>query len=136
MRSMSPSRLISLTLIAYGLVLHTFTWTVMASYFSVGYRLLSISAYIAAAILYFVFNKPHAAAGALILPALMDAGAYYSAFVDPQSSMAGLGLLVVPIWNILLLVPVGAATGWWVGRRIAMTTDMLSGDSQERSREG
>jgi hypothetical protein len=120
----------------YGLVLHTFTWTVMASYFSAGYWLLSVSPYIAAAILYFVFGKPHAAAGALILPALMDAGAYYSAFVDPRSSMAGLGLLVVPIWNILLLVPIGAATGWWVGRRVAMTTHMLSDKSPGHTRGG
>jgi ribosomal protein S18 acetylase RimI-like enzyme len=132
---MSPSRLISLTLMTYGLVLHTFTWTVKASYFSAGFWLLSLSPYIAAAILYFVFRKPHAAAGALILTALMDAGAYVFAFVAPQSSMAGRGLLVVPIWNILLLAPIGAGVGWWVGQRIAMTTDTLQRTPEESGAE-
>jgi hypothetical protein len=132
---MIPSRVIALVLISFGLVLHTFTWTVKASSFSVRNWLLSLSPYIVSALLCFAFRKPHAAAGALILPAILDAGAYYSAFVDPQGSTAALSLLVIPIWNILLFVPIGAAIGWWVGRRIAMTTDMLSNKSLERTRE-
>jgi len=132
---MTPSRVIALVLMLYGLVLHTFTWTVMASSFSLGFWLLSLSPYMASALLYFAFRRPHAAAGAVIPPAVLDAGAYYWAFVDPQSDMAGLGLLVVPIWNILLLAPIGAGIGWWVGRRIATTKDTLSNKSLERTRE-
>jgi len=56
-------------------------------------------------------------------------------FVNPQSSTAALGMLFVPILNIAVFVPLGAAVGWWVGRRIAMTTDMLSNTSLERTRE-
>ena len=130
---MTRPRIIALALILFGFVLHTFTWTVMASSFSFGFWLLSLSPYIAAALLYFAFRKPHAAAGAVILPAVLDAGAYYWAFVDPQSDMAGLGLVVVPIWNMLLLVPIGAGIGWWVGRRAASTKGMLSNNSLERS---
>lgn len=133
--SMTPSRIIALALMFFGLVLHTFTWTVKASYFSFGFWLLSLSPYMASALLYFAFRKPHAAAGAVILPAVLDTGAYYRAFVDPQSDMAGLGLLVIPIWNILLLVPVGAAIGWWVGRRVAAAKEISSNTLPARTRE-
>ena len=132
---MSPARLIALTLLLVGFVLHTFTWTVKSAHFAVGFWLLSLSPYIAGACLYFWARKPHAAAGALLLPALFDAGNYYSVFVNPQSSTAALGMLFVPILNIAVFVPLGAAVGWWVGRRIAMTTDMLSNTSLERTRE-
>jgi hypothetical protein len=132
---MSPARVIALVLMLFGLVLHTFTWTIKSTHFSVGFWLLSLSPYIAAACLYFWAHKPHAAAGALFLPALFDAGNYYSVFVDPQSSTAALGMLFVPLLNIGILVPIGATVGWWVGRRIAMTNDMLSNTSLERTRE-
>jgi hypothetical protein len=132
---MSPARVIALVLMLYGLVLHTFTWAVKSTHFSVGFWLLSLSPYIVAACLYFWARKPHAAAGALILPALFDAGNYYSVFVDPQGSTAALGMLFVPLLNIAILVPIGAAVGWWVGRRVAMTNDMLSNTSLERTRE-
>jgi hypothetical protein len=89
-----------------------------------------------AACLYFWARRPHAAAGAIVLPALFDAGNYYSVFMDPQSSTAALGMLFIPLVNIAILVPIGAAVGWWVGRRIAMTNDMLSNKSLVRTREG
>jgi hypothetical protein len=132
---MDPSRVIPLVLMLFGFVLHTFTWVVMASSFSLGFWLLSLSPYIASALLYFAFGKPHAAAGAVILPAVLDAGAYYWAFVDTHGDMGGLGLLVIPIWNIVFLVPIGAGIGWWVGQR-ATTKNMLSNKSLERTREG
>jgi hypothetical protein len=133
---MSPSRVIALTLMAFGLVLHTFTWAVKSTHFSVGFWLLSLSPYIAASCLYFWARKPHAAAGALVLPGLFDAGNYYSVFVDPTSSTSALGMVFVPILNIAVFVPTGTAVGWWVGRRIAMTNDMPSNKSLERTREG
>jgi hypothetical protein len=121
---------------AFGLVLHTFTWAVKSTHFSVGFWLLSLSPYIAAACLYFWARKPHSAAGALVLPVLFDAGNYYSVFVDPSSSTSALGMIFVPIFNLAVFVPIGAAVGWWVGRRIALTNDMLSNKSLERTREG
>jgi len=121
---MIPARVIALALMLFGLVLHTFTWTAMASSFSVSYWLLSLSPYIASVVLYFASRKPHAAAGALVLSAILDVGAFYYVFVDPQSSMAGLALFFVPIWNLLLFVPIGASIGWWVGRRIPANTDV------------
>jgi hypothetical protein len=132
---MSPAHVIALVLMLFGLVLHTFTWTVKSTHFAVGFYLLSLSPYIAAACFYFWARRPHAAAGALLLPALLDAGNYYSVFVEPQGSTAALGMFFVPLLNIAVLVPIGAAVGWWAGRRIAMTNDMLSNTSLERTRE-
>src|SRR4051812_44631516 len=120
---MNTARVIALTLMLFGLVLHTFTWAVKSTSFSVGYWALALSPYMVAACLYFLARKPHAAAGALVLPALLDAGNYYSVFVNPQGSTAAVGLFFVPIINVAFLVPIGAALGWWVGRRIAQTTD-------------
>ena len=114
---MATARIIAIALMIFGSVLHTFTWTMLASTFSVGFWLLSLNPYIASAIMYFLLRKPHMAAGAAVLPAIADIGAFYWVFVDPQGDMAGLALIVVPVWNILLLVPVGAGIGWWVGRR-------------------
>ena len=114
---MNAARAIALALMLFGLVLHTFTSTVKSTEFTVWFWLLSLSPYIVAACLYFLVHRPHAAAGALVLPAILDAGAYYSAFINPQSSTASLGLLFIPIWNVLLFAPLGAVIGWLIGRR-------------------
>ena len=132
---MATVRVITIALMLFGAVLHTFTWTMLAATFAVGFWLLSLSPYIASAILYFLLRKPYMAAGAAVLSALFDTGAFYWAFVDPRSDMAGLALIVVPIWNILLLVPVGAGLGWWVGRRIASNANRRSNPSLEAGRE-
>jgi hypothetical protein len=132
---MSPSRVIALVLLLFGVCLHTYVEAVKSSSFSTGFWLLSLSPYIVAALLLFAFRKPHMAAGALILPAIFDLGSYYSAFIDPQSSTASLGLLFVPIWNLLLFGPLGAAVGWLVCRRAVPATDMLSNNSLERTRD-
>lgn len=63
---------------------------------------------------------PHPLMGVIpLLPALaLDGLAYYSVFVDPQSSTAALALLWAPIWNLLLVVPIGSFIGWLLrGRR-------------------
>jgi hypothetical protein len=97
-------------------VYHTFR-----SSFSFGFWLLSLSPYLAAGILHFVFHKTHAATGALILTAAMDVGACYWAYVISRSDMSGLVFIVVPVCNLLLLAPIGAAMGWWIGRRTEVT---------------
>ena len=105
---MNRPRVIAIALMLFGFALHTYTWTVEASFFSFGFWLLSLSPYIASAALYLLTRKPHVAASALALPVILDIGAFYSVFVDPQSSMAGLVLFFLPIWNTLLFVPLGA----------------------------
>lgn len=52
-----------------------------------------------------------------MLPALIfDATNVYVVFVAPTSSTAALGLLWVPLWNLLIVEPVGLAVGWWVSK--------------------
>jgi hypothetical protein len=126
----------ALVLLAFGAVLHTYAWTIESTTFSVPYWLISLSPYIAAAMLLFLFKRPHAAAGAIMIPAVLDAASFYSAFIDPQSSTAGLGPFFVSLFNIGVLVPIGGAIGWWIGYRIALTrAEMPSNKSLERTRD-
>jgi hypothetical protein len=134
---MSVARVIAVALLALGVGLHTYIWSFEASSFAIQYWLLALVPYAASGILLFLFKRPHAAAGAMILPALLDVATFYSVFIDPRGSTAALGLILVPLWNIAIFAPIGAAIGWWVGYRIRITAeDMPSNNSLERTREG
>jgi hypothetical protein len=87
-----------------------------AQSFSLGWWLWSLAPYIVGGLFLFL-KRPHATVGGLAIPALLDAGNYYSVFIHPESSTAGLGMLFVPLWNLIVFVPIGAAIGWWVGHR-------------------
>lgn len=121
--------------ILFGALLHTYTWSVEAETFAVPFWLISISPYIVGTILLFIYKRSHAAAGAVLLPALLDAGAFYSAFINPENSTAALGIFFVSLLNIGVLVPVGAAIGWRIGNRIKLASeDMPSNKSLEQTR--
>ena len=49
---------------------------------------------------------------------MMDAGSFYSVFLSPHSSTAALGYIFVPLWNLVVFVPLGGLIGWWVGKRL------------------
>jgi hypothetical protein len=134
---MRTARIMAYALLLYGAVLHTYTHVSSAASFSVGWWLWSLSPYIAGALILILFKRPHATVGALVIPALLDAGNYYSVFIRPESSTAGLGMLFIPFWNLVVFVPIGAAIGWFVGYRIRVTAqDVPSNKSLERTREG
>jgi hypothetical protein len=42
---------------------------------------------------------------------------HYMVFIAPRGSTAALGLLFMPLWNLLLLGPIGALLVWLVNRR-------------------
>jgi hypothetical protein len=42
---------------------------------------------------------------------------HYLVFIAPKGSTAALGLLFMPLWNLLLLGPIGALLVWGVNRR-------------------
>jgi hypothetical protein len=115
---MKPIQLSALLLVLFGFVLHTYTELVETSSFFVGFWLWSLSPYIVGGLLLGLARQPHAATGALVLPAIMDAGNFYSMFVAPGSSTASLGIIFVPLWNLVIFVPIGGVIGWWVGRRL------------------
>ena len=115
---MSIARLLACALLLFGVALHTYTNFVETESPSIGWWLWPLTPYIAGAFLWFVFKRPHATVGALLIPAFLDAGNFYSVFIHPTSSTAALGMLFVPLWNLLVFVPLGGAAGWWIGRRI------------------
>lgn len=39
---------------------------------------------------------------------------HYSVFIAPKGSTAALGLLFMPLWNLLLSGPLGALAGWGI----------------------
>jgi hypothetical protein len=60
------------------------------------------------------------AAGALLGDLLM----HYWVFIAPAHSTAALGLLVMPLWNLMILSPIGALVVWGIDRfvRLRMTS--------------
>jgi hypothetical protein len=59
--------------------------------------------------------------GVAVLCLLADGMMHYAVFIAPQTSTAGLGLVALPLWNLLATAPLGAALGWlanrWLERR-------------------
>ena len=107
--------------VATACLLHLYTMTFKTesggSSFALALLALSLTPYAFASILArfrrtagFAFGF---AAGALIGDCLM----HYSVFIAPKGSTAALGLLFMPIWNLLLLGPMGALIGRAFGRR-------------------
>jgi hypothetical protein len=134
---MKSARIMAYSLLLYGAALHTYTHVVAASAFSAGWFLWSLASYLAGGLVLFLFKRPHATAGALLIPAILDTGNFYSVFIRPESSTAALGMLFMPFWNLVVFVPIGGAIGWWVGHRIKITSaEMPSNKSLERTREG
>jgi hypothetical protein len=115
---MNIARLMAYTLLLFGATLHSYTNFFASESPSLGWWLWPLTPYLAGAVMLFLFKRPHATAGALLIPAILDAGNFYSVFIHPTSSTAALGMLFVPLWNLVLFVPLGGAIGWWIGRRI------------------
>jgi len=133
---MKIARTMAYALLLFGVVLHTYTNFVEAKSPSLGWWLWSLAPYVAGGLVLFLFKRPHATAGALLIPAILDAGNFYSVFIHPTSSTAALGMLFVPFWNLVVFVPLGGAIGWWIGHRIRITAaEMPSNKSLERTRE-
>src|SRR4051812_24913556 len=114
---MGTARIMAYALLLFGVVLHTYTNVVEAQSPSFGWWLWPLTPYIAGALVLLLFKRPQVTVGALLIPAILDAGIFYSLFIPPTNSTAALGLLFVPLWNLVVFVPVGGAIGWWVGHR-------------------
>jgi hypothetical protein len=117
LESMRPIERVATSLIAFGVVLHTYEHAVEAEWGSVAFWLWSLSPYIVATIILVRFRHAHAATGALAVPVLLDLMTFFSVFVSPQGSTAALAMLFTPLWNLLVFVPLGAAVGRWVRNR-------------------
>jgi len=116
------ARVVALALLSVAILVHSYTAFFKADGgvggFVIGLWAWSLVPYGVGAALLFVFRNSPAAVGWLILPAFMDLMTYRSVFVSPQGSTAALGLLFAPLWNLVLLGPVGGVIGWLAGRRL------------------
>jgi hypothetical protein len=117
-----PARYFAFALLGFGLSVHSYTAFIKAdggaSGFVIGLWAWALVTYGVGAVLLSRFRNSLAAVGWLILPAIMDLITYRSVFVSPQSSTAALGLLFAPLWNLLLLGPIGGVIGWLASRRV------------------
>lgn len=113
-------RRMALTACALGVALHLYTALFEVeggpSAFVVGLLVWSCLPYVIAAVLGTRGKLPAIALGAALGALAGDLLMHYSVFVAPQGSTAALGLLFMPLWNLLLLAPAGAAIAWALAR--------------------
>jgi hypothetical protein len=115
-------RLIAFGLLIYGLAIHSYIVLFKAegdlNGFLIGLWVWSLSPYVVGAVLLRLRRNACAAAGWLVLPTMLDAVTYYDVFINPMHSTAELGLLFAPLWNLLLLRPLGGFAGWMFERKL------------------
>ncbi len=103
----------ALMLCAAGVALHLYTAVFKASAdagastFLVGLWLFSCAPYGIAAVLV-RRRRPVWALGAAAASLAADVFMHYSVFIAPKGSTAALGLLFMPLWNLLVIGPAGA----------------------------
>ena len=116
---MPPSLLLT---IAAGCLLHLYTFAFKAdggwSLFVVGLFAFSLTPYAVAAILARFGRVASGALGFAAGALIGDVYMHYFVFIAPKGSTAALGLLFMPLWNLLILGPVGALVGWAIARFI------------------
>lgn len=91
-----------------GLLLHAYG----LSSFSLGLMVWSWLPYLIALALFLGVRRVLIPLGGVILPIVLDAINYYFVFVSPGSSTAPLALLWMPLWNLLIFMPIGMFIGW------------------------
>jgi hypothetical protein len=107
--------------ITLGVALHLYTAAFEveggASAFLLGLVVFSVLPYAVAALLPRLRVSRVAASGYAFGALAGDAFMHYSAFVAPKGSTAALGLLFMPLWNLLLVGPAAALIAWGVAVR-------------------
>lgn len=106
----------TLTLSAAGILLHLYTALFLAdgglSWFLLGLAVLSCLPYAIAVALARIRRASVLSLGWAIASLLADLYMHYSVFVAPKGSTAALGLLFMPVWNLLVVGPAGAVLLW------------------------
>lgn len=113
----APRRTI-FALVVFGLVLHSHAAWELAERSNAALWAWSLAPYALGALLA-VRYRTWAIVGALLLPALADASMHYSVFLSGDGEAAAIGLIAMPLWNLVLLMPTGAVIGWSLSRAIA-----------------
>jgi hypothetical protein len=105
-------------ILCLGVCLHIFTALVNSTggitSFSIGELIWSIVPYIICLIILRSVGTPIKALGASLLILIMDAWIYVNVFITPSSSTAAIGLIIMPFWNMVLVIPIGCLLGWLI----------------------
>jgi hypothetical protein len=110
----------ALMIIAAGMLLHTYTGFFKTSG---GIDLLSLKIiglswlpYLVCLMLVVAIRNPLIPLCGAMLPLILDLMMYDSVFIHPTSSTAAIGLLFMPLWNLVLFMPVGLLAGFLIAR--------------------
>lgn len=113
---------VALALCAIGVALHLYTMAFKSSnglnFFLIALFVWSCAPYALAAVLARGTRGQALAVGAAAACLVGDAVMHYEVFVAPKGSTAALGLLFMPLWNLIAIGPFGALLAW-VARRLA-----------------
>jgi hypothetical protein len=115
-------RKLSIGVVAFGLIIHVYTYIFKAQnkfdFETFGFLLMALMPYIICLIIILTKNNSVMPLTGSILPLLIDTFTYYSVFIKPSSSTASLALLWMPIWNMLLILPLGLLIGYGIEKDI------------------
>lgn len=124
-RTLSPTRLTQAIALA-GVVLHLYVAVFKAdggfSLFLVGLLMMSWLPYAIAAGIAYVASRAVFGLGFAVASLAGDLFMHYAVFIAPKGSTAALGLLFMPIGNLLILGPIGGLVFWLV-RRYLLTKE-------------
>jgi hypothetical protein len=82
------------------------------SAFSLGLFAFSCAPYATMYVLATPLKQPIAGAAGATAALIADVGMFWSVFVEPKGSTAAIGLLFMPIWNLLVIAPAVAAVAF------------------------
>jgi hypothetical protein len=112
----------AITLIAVGIALnlYIFVFTGVVGVFTILLFLFSSFPYLVCLSITIWKNKPLIALGGSILPILSSSLMYYD-FINSTSSTAAIGLGIVPLFNLIVLMPIGMLIGYLINRHNVKT---------------
>jgi hypothetical protein len=114
----TSSRWIALGLVAAGVALHFyiegFKQVSALSEFSLGSFLYSCAPYVLVTLVILFARTPFPGLVGGAAALTIDLMTYWSVFISPTSSNVGLALLWMPLWNLLIFVPLGIGVGWLI----------------------
>jgi hypothetical protein len=96
-------------------IYHVFTafiFTEGISSFSLGLTAWSVIPYIICLIILRSFGSPVKALVAGLFIFIMDILIHVEVFISPSGSTAAVGLVFMPLWNSVLVIPIGCSVGW------------------------
>ena len=113
-------RVMGYGVVALGLLLHVIglalDWGGQPPALSLAIMVWSWFPYLIALLLLVTLNRAVVPLVAAVGPLLVDATNYFSLFVQTSSSTGSLNLLWMPLWNLIVVGPVGLVIGWTLSR--------------------